>query len=170
MFKPQRDNSSGGWKGGNDFGRKKSWGRDFDNRRSDRPEMHKATCNECGNPCEVPFRPTGARPVYCDNCFKRGGNAGDRRPAFNDRPSFNKPAFRNEGGTPSAGSGQYNEQFKAINAKLDAILKVLSPAVLTAAPKAVPKEEAPANVPKAAKKEAKEKTATKKKKAVKAKK
>ncbi len=37
----------------------------------DRPrEMHKATCAECKKECEVPFKPTEGRPVYCKDCFE----------------------------------------------------------------------------------------------------
>ena len=32
-------------------------------------EMHKATCTDCGNECEVPFIPEDGRPVYCHDCF-----------------------------------------------------------------------------------------------------
>lgn len=32
-------------------------------------EMHKAVCADCGKSCEVPFKPTGERPVYCRECF-----------------------------------------------------------------------------------------------------
>ena len=31
-------------------------------------EMHKSVCADCGKECEVPFRPTGVRPVYCREC------------------------------------------------------------------------------------------------------
>lgn len=31
--------------------------------------MHRATCAECGSSCEVPFKPTGEKPVYCSACF-----------------------------------------------------------------------------------------------------
>jgi CxxC-x17-CxxC domain-containing protein len=34
-------------------------------------EMHKATCAECGNECEVPFKPSGDRPVYCKECYMK---------------------------------------------------------------------------------------------------
>lgn len=34
-------------------------------------EMHKAKCSECGAECEVPFKPSGDRPVYCKECFKK---------------------------------------------------------------------------------------------------
>lgn len=33
-------------------------------------EMFDATCARCGNETQVPFRPTGARPVYCSDCFR----------------------------------------------------------------------------------------------------
>ncbi|MDP3989883.1 MAG: DNA-directed RNA polymerase [archaeon] len=39
-------------------------------------EMHKATCSECGNECEVPFKPTEGKPVYCRDCFNK------RKPRF----------------------------------------------------------------------------------------
>jgi len=34
-------------------------------------EMHPAVCAECGKDTEVPFEPTGDRPVYCRDCFSR---------------------------------------------------------------------------------------------------
>ncbi len=34
-------------------------------------EMHKATCADCGNETEVPFKPSGDRPVYCQECYKK---------------------------------------------------------------------------------------------------
>lgn len=34
-------------------------------------EMHKTTCSECGRECEVPFKPTEGRPVYCRECFMK---------------------------------------------------------------------------------------------------
>jgi CxxC-x17-CxxC domain-containing protein len=34
-------------------------------------EMHKATCAECGQECEVPFKPADGRPVYCQECYKK---------------------------------------------------------------------------------------------------
>ncbi len=34
-------------------------------------EMHKATCADCGNECEVPFKPTEGKPVYCRECYAK---------------------------------------------------------------------------------------------------
>jgi len=38
----------------------------------DRPprQMHKAVCAECQKDCEVPFKPSGDRPVYCRECHQ----------------------------------------------------------------------------------------------------
>ena len=32
-------------------------------------EMFSATCSSCGREARVPFRPSGAKPVYCSECF-----------------------------------------------------------------------------------------------------
>ena len=32
-------------------------------------EMHKATCSKCKKECEVPFKPTEGKPVYCKDCY-----------------------------------------------------------------------------------------------------
>ena len=65
----RRDNSFGGRRGGGGFS-----GRD-----SGRPTMHRATCSECGDSCEVPFKPTGDKPVFCSQCFKGKEDSGPRR-------------------------------------------------------------------------------------------
>jgi len=59
-------------------------------------EMHTATCGDCGNECQVPFKPKEDRPVYCRECFqnhrpapRQGGRFGERSGRFgrrNDRP------------------------------------------------------------------------------------
>ena len=45
--------------------------RDFGSRDMGPMEMHKATCSECGNECEVPFKPTEGKPVYCRDCYRK---------------------------------------------------------------------------------------------------
>jgi CxxC-x17-CxxC domain-containing protein len=32
-------------------------------------EMFAAVCVECGKDCQVPFKPTEGKPVYCSECF-----------------------------------------------------------------------------------------------------
>ena len=37
------------------------------------PEMTEVVCAGCGAVTEVPFKPTGIRPVYCRSCFGARG-------------------------------------------------------------------------------------------------
>lgn len=116
-------NRGGGFRGGSSSGRSNYRG------GGDRGEvtMHKAICDECHKECQVPFRPSGDKPVYCNECFssKRtnddreprkdfGGDRGPRRD-FNDRstPSFTKPAV------PSV---DMSKQLTDISTKLDRLL------------------------------------------------
>ncbi|MEX2013122.1 MAG: CxxC-x17-CxxC domain-containing protein [Candidatus Levyibacteriota bacterium] len=132
MAYPSRDNRSGGGdRGGRrDFGGSRDFGRD-----RERPQMHSAVCANCGKEAQVPFRPTGSRPVYCSDCFEKmsggEGRGGDRsesrgferrddRGPRGPRPSFDRP--RHDGPRPQAGPN-LNE----INAKLDKILRILEP-------------------------------------------
>ncbi len=34
-------------------------------------EMHKAVCADCKKECEVPFKPTEGKPVYCRDCYQK---------------------------------------------------------------------------------------------------
>jgi CxxC-x17-CxxC domain-containing protein len=43
-------------------------------------QMYKSVCGDCGKECEVPFRPTGDRPVYCAECWAK-----NRPPRTEDR-------------------------------------------------------------------------------------
>ncbi len=106
------------------FGSKGGSGRSFsrDDRNSDRPEMHRATCAECGASCEVPFKPLSGKPVFCSNCFKGKEEAGPKRSG--DRGSF-RSSGRNEASVSSHGSNISSEQFDILNAKLDKILRAL---------------------------------------------
>jgi CxxC-x17-CxxC domain-containing protein len=52
---------------------KKSWGGD---RLNDRDAfLHKAVCSECSKSCDVPFKPSNDKPVYCRDCFASKRNA-----------------------------------------------------------------------------------------------
>lgn len=91
----RRSETNRGGRGGRDFGR--------DSRRHgrDRREvtMTKVTCDSCGVECEVPFKPTSNKPVYCDACFAKKGKGGSNR--------------------------RSNKDFEIINEKLDKIMEVL---------------------------------------------
>jgi len=74
--------------------------------------MYEAICDECGEKCEVPFKPSSDKPIYCSNCFAKKNESGDRGARGDNR---------------DRGRGDdFGKQFKAITEKLDEILQVLS--------------------------------------------
>jgi len=34
-------------------------------------KMYKAVCADCGNECEVPFKPIEGRKIYCRECYRK---------------------------------------------------------------------------------------------------
>lgn len=62
-----------------------------DNRHGERL-MHKAICADCKKQCEVPFRPSEGRPVYCQDCFSRRKSSGSFNTSINSRPKQVVPA------------------------------------------------------------------------------
>lgn len=192
------------------FREKRGRGRDFSGRGS-RPEMHHAVCDECGNDCEVPFKPTGDKPIFCSDCFRNKRGSDSRRSGGRDfggrdlgRPQMHEAIcdkcnkkcevpFRPTGGKPiycsdcfdsgdkgrGGKGGNDSKQLEMINDKLDKILKALGASVPKEKTKKVektivvkPEKVAKGKVKKAVspKKKAVEKTATVKPKKAKAKK
>ncbi len=98
----RRDNDRGGRSFGGDRGfsgnRGGFSGRDNNRGRRD-VEMTKVTCSTCGEECEVPFKPTSSKPVYCDKCFAKKGKSNSSQPS--------------------------NQDFDLINEKLNKIMKAL---------------------------------------------
>lgn len=123
-----------GKKYGGGSGKRSHQGGKFENSS----QMHKAVCSKCRGNCEVPFRPTGNKPIFCSQCFKGKdkGNFGsasyrdESRGKFGDRnskPRFdNQKSYRAEG---EKGAVNYQVQFEILNAKLDKILKAVSQTV-----------------------------------------
>lgn len=103
-FNRDRNNRGGGFRPG------------FNDRGSNRGPvtMHKAVCDNCGKECEVPFRPTSGKPIFCSSCFE--DKRGSRRERF-------------EGGGRDNGTSkpQNNIQLEQLNQKLDKILNILLP-------------------------------------------
>ena len=95
--------------GGRDYNR--GGGRDYNrgsrdsNRGSRNTEMFSAVCDECGKDCQVPFKPSSDKPIYCSSCFEKKGGGRDS-------------------GNRGGGSNQ-NAQLEAINEKLDRLLSIL---------------------------------------------
>ncbi|MFH1456696.1 MAG: CxxC-x17-CxxC domain-containing protein [Patescibacteria group bacterium] len=135
-----------------------------DRRSGNKPFMHKVVCSKCGVNCEVPFKPTGVRPVFCSKCFGKQ-DSGARRPdrsnfrdrqqmhdavcdkcgkncqvpfkPTNDKPIFCDDCFRfkkdgNRGGRDSVrdsgrNSGEVMEQISLLNSKIDKLINMLTP-------------------------------------------
>lgn len=54
--------------------------RGFNDRGSRGPvEMHQAVCDNCRKTCEVPFRPTSGKPIFCSDCFQNNRGSDSRR-------------------------------------------------------------------------------------------
>ncbi len=69
--KAERDAGGGGGGGYSSYGS----GGGYSSSRAPR-EMFSATCSSCGKEAQVPFQPSGDKPVYCSDCFQqRGGNS-----------------------------------------------------------------------------------------------
>ncbi|NOZ76365.1 MAG: zinc-binding protein [Euryarchaeota archaeon] len=39
--------------------------------RTGQRELHSTICAECGIETQVPFKPSGDRPVYCRDCYQK---------------------------------------------------------------------------------------------------
>ena len=103
----------------------------YGDRDSRRPSMHEAVCDECGKDCQVPFRPSSGKPIYCSDCFERkGGRDSNRSRDRND--SYKRSFGGRDSGRPSRGgvdnrtTGQLVEKIEALNKKLDKIIDLLS--------------------------------------------
>ena len=87
-----------------------------------RPEMHRAICSKCGQPCEVPFRPNGQKPLYCNNCF----NDQTRSAPLMRPPSFSQPQPQSQPqNAPEKRVDELKRQIDAVQSKLDLVLQML---------------------------------------------
>lgn len=125
--------------GGKSFGGGGRGGDRFGGGGGGERELFKATCASCHKSCEVPFRPSGDKPVYCRECFASNGGGNDARPAYRNegrsdfrsdaRPAREERPVRREETRVSAHdhSGEdIKRQIKTLETKIDAILKFLS--------------------------------------------
>ena len=127
-FKQDRGARSGGSREGGfsrrDGGRpsfpKKSWGGSGGRDRGP-VTMYQAVCDQCGKPCEVPFRPTHGKPVYCDICFR------SKREAENSRGGgrLSIPVKTNMESNVSKGNNDELKQLEILNEKMDKLIKAV---------------------------------------------
>ncbi len=72
----------------------------------DKPRLQTTNviCSKCGKDCDVPFKPTSNKPVYCRECFAQKG----------------------DGRSKSSSSSIPRREFDVINEKLNKIMKALN--------------------------------------------
>ncbi len=118
-------------------------------RDSDR-EMFEAVCDNCGKDCEVPFKPSGNKPILCSNCFrnKDNGDSGERRDDSRgnrfERDSDDRRPAKSYGGSDSNGQDAANlrKQLDHMNSKLDKIMNLMEAKKVQEAPLVkIPKKE-----------------------------
>ena len=120
----RRDNNDRGGRGGAGgrfFGGRSSFGsRDRGGQNEGPREMFKTVCSNCGKECEVPFRPTSGKPVYCSDCFEKmgGRNSDGPRPERRDR-------FERSDRPQAPRTDNNKAELNALNAKLDKIINLL---------------------------------------------
>jgi len=112
------------------FGKKESFGRkeNFSDNRFQRRDsvrssdgskkMFKAVCDKCRRECEVPFKPTGDKPVFCSDCFSKSDKIG----GGSNFSSHSVGNFKSNNGAQD----QSVKQLEILNNKLDNILKILT--------------------------------------------
>ncbi len=93
---------------------RKSWGGSGGRDRGP-VTMHQAVCAQCGKSCEVPFRPTDGKPVYCNVCF------GGKRETGNNRGGDRFP--RNN--ISKENNDELKEQLEILNVKMDQLIKAV---------------------------------------------
>ena len=82
--KAARNSSGGGYSSGgysdSSYGSNSGSGSGYGSYSSERAprQMTQVTCSNCGKETEVPFVPTGDRPVYCSDCFSQMGGGSSR--------------------------------------------------------------------------------------------
>lgn len=114
--RPGRDNRGGG----RGFGGRPA--------RNDGPrEMFKTVCSSCGKECEVPFKPTNGKPVYCSECFDRISPRTDARPERDDKRSLSFQDRPRRDDRPQTPRVDYGAQFEMLNAKMDKLISLLTP-------------------------------------------
>ena len=55
----------------NEPGRCQDCRKNFKQQKRASRQMFSVTCADCGQETQVPFNPTGKKPVYCQDCFSK---------------------------------------------------------------------------------------------------
>lgn len=111
----------GGFNRGGDRGGFRGGSRGGDRRDQ---QMFSTVCASCGKACEVPFRPNGDKPVYCNDCFRN--NKQDGGGSFNRRDDHRGDRRENTREFTAPQNDGVAKQLESLNIKLDKIISILS--------------------------------------------
>ena len=102
-------------------------------------EMFSATCSDCGKSCNVPFRPSSEKPVYCSECFgmkksanePRGSKHAEKRSHtpthISNHSQSNANAVNNTRGVSNDVITNLKRQITGLEVKLNKILDLINP-------------------------------------------
>ncbi|MCF7815626.1 MAG: hypothetical protein K9M10_01725 [Candidatus Pacebacteria bacterium] len=129
-----RPKFGGDRKSGGKFGR----GHDKRGGSGGSSDLFPATCSSCKKSCEVPFRPSSDKPVYCRDCFmntskkdshdfsndrQQGGNfSKDSRQRRDDSHTYRQPTEVSKCG----GGSEIKMKIEKLEMKIDRILELLA--------------------------------------------
>lgn len=144
-------------KGGNKFGGKPKFGGGFSGGdRGGKPkfgggggyekrpaELFPARCSTCGKNCEVPFRPSSDKPVYCSACFNKKNDDATREYHASKGGDTRRDDYRSEApqrterpvrhemtrvqGTPGTGGiEEMRQKLDKLESKINRILEIVN--------------------------------------------
>ena len=98
--------------------------------------VFKTICDTCHKACEVPFKPNGKKPVFCDECFKHmrepspveGAYVRRKDKTIFDTPeNFVQPGSLSQATTDTASTiMQLKRELSSANAKLDKLIDMFN--------------------------------------------
>lgn len=106
--------------------------------------MYEATCSECGNACQVPFRPVGSKPVKCRNCFvdkregqdytfsnkysqeRREGGATSNHKTNSSARNFSNPEAATLSAVDQKAISDMKVQIDSLHTKINSIMELLN--------------------------------------------
>jgi len=130
-------------------------------------EQFSALCSECSKSCQVPFRPSSDKPVYCSACFgmkkstnqsRDGAHSAKTARVSQSTSSEHSAAQRHLGETMT----QMKRQIQDLDQKLNRILDMINPPLTASATEPVVKKTVVAKAKKTVAKKAVPKKVVKK--------
>jgi CxxC-x17-CxxC domain-containing protein len=115
---------------------------------SQKPQMFDAVCSQCGKKCEVPFKPSGDRPVLCSDCFNLRKDFPKKDGPQRETAVYRKDAPQSFWSQPDSLIEDLKRQVENLHAKLDKVLALMQSSSLSQVVKHAVEETMPVSKPK----------------------